>query len=380
MMRVVTFLALFTGVAFAVVCLDENSQPVPWFFIYKQPNGFRFAYKDARDTTLRPLSIHSKLLNRTATGALGATLHQVYVDKRTNRLAHVLYNDDPPYKAQGETGRYEVNPLPEGASEEQINSWLQKVDALHKSGDLTAGRGQPNLIGGHAKGVVAMDKNSGFWLIHSVPKFPDLRPPEFTWGASTIYAQHFLCLTIDTKNANALFNTLTYNWPIVFDYWLPSELVSMFPALQPLATGTRSKGATMLPLPVQGFNFQVYAKSSDWGKDLYEDHVQQSLKLPFRWETWRRDTSMPSYCKPQYPYESLNVMSMKFDSTAHYNYTMDHCKWGISSVESSPWVCVGDINRMTSQFNRGGGTACLQNKPLWAALNGVIGSVAECTK
>ena len=45
--------------------------------------------------------------------------------------------------------------------------------------------GAPRVAGGHTKGVFAADGKSGFYLIHSVPKFPDLRQPSFTWNAST---------------------------------------------------------------------------------------------------------------------------------------------------------------------------------------------------
>uniref|UniRef100_A0A0B7A617 Uncharacterized protein n=1 Tax=Arion vulgaris TaxID=1028688 RepID=A0A0B7A617_9EUPU len=38
------------------------------------------------------------------------------------------------------------------------------------------------------------------------------------------------------------------------------------------------------------------------------------------------------------------------------------------------WTCVGDINRMISQFTRGGGTLCLQNSSVWTSFyNSVTG-------
>lgn len=42
------------------------------------------------------------------------------------------------------------------------------------------------------------------------------------------------------------------------------------------------------------------------------------------------------------------------------------------------WVCVGDINRMTSQMRRGGGTACFINYQLWHLLNDSFLTVENC--
>lgn len=42
---------------------------------------------------------------------------------------------------------------------------------------------------------------------------------------------------------------------------------------------------------------------------------------------------------------------------------MDHSKWGVAL--SKEVVCFGDINRMTSQYKRGGGTTCFENKAIW---------------
>ena len=59
-------------------------------------------------------------------------------------------------------------------------------------------------------------------------------------------------------------------------------------------------------------------------------------------------------------------------------YTMDHAKWGISAESTSPWVCIGDINRMQSQFMRGGQTTCFQNEHLWTGFHQAMNLVDSC--
>ena len=66
-----------------------------------------------------------------------------------------------------------------------------------------------------------------------------------------------------------------------------------------------------------------------------------------------------------------------------WEYTKDHAKWAISEEpadrgdhdvddragKKTDWVCVADINRMTSQEKRGGGAVCFHEPQLWHDLN-----------
>ena len=50
-----------------------------------------------------------------------------------------------------------------------------------------------------------------------------------------------------------------------------------------------------------------FAKGPTWGDDLYEQLVEPHYGLDMMWETWRRPPVLPTYCKPQYPFNSLNI-------------------------------------------------------------------------
>lgn len=52
---------------------------------------------------------------------------------------------------------------------------------------------------GHSKGVLVADKNAGFWLVHSVPKFPQLpyQNNSYSYPKTGIrYGQSFLCISM----------------------------------------------------------------------------------------------------------------------------------------------------------------------------------------
>jgi deoxyribonuclease-2 len=71
---------------------------------------------------------------------------------------------------------------------------------------------------------------------------------------------------------------------------------------------------------------------------------------------------MPTYCRPQYAWDVMNVRNLSFGSGIAYDETKDHSKWGITTNKAI--VCVGDINRMESQRTRGGGTVRFVSLPL----------------
>lgn len=46
-------------------------------------------------------------------------------------------------------------------------------------------------------GVTVFDKDSGLWLVHSVPKFPPATDKNYSYPSSAdIYGQHFLCVSL----------------------------------------------------------------------------------------------------------------------------------------------------------------------------------------
>ena len=55
----------------------------------------------------------------------------------------------------------------------------------------------------------------------------------------------------------------------------------------------------------------------------------------------------------------------------------DHAKWAVM-LDGSSNLCVGDINRMTTQRKRGGGAVCFSNAGLSNVLYNSINSGYDC--
>ena len=109
---------------------------------------------------------------------------------------------------------------------------------------------------------------------------------------------------------------------------------------------------------------------------------QMSLKTNLYVETWRKNPGNPldSFCtKPSV--ENIDEIDYKFHNSklaGKFSYKDDHSKWAISKNIYHPYVCVGDINRMESQYKRGGGTTCFQTPQVWKYLDEWANVVDSC--
>jgi hypothetical protein len=118
-----------------------------------------------------------------------------------------------------------------------------------------------------------------------------------------------------------------------------------------------------------GENIFHLSKNSKWGKDLYEDFICEYISENIMCETWAKP-SIPSSPRVK------NVKTCRW-SDVEYSSTNDHSKYAVSMNEKNPWVFIGDINRMESQFRRGGGGLLIKNIDLWTRMNEIIVSFTE---
>ena len=128
-----------------------------------------------------------------------------------------------------------------------------------------------------------------------------------------------------------------------------------------------------------GESLTVFAKFTDFGKDLYADLVAPILQVPLMVESWPRGPGkMPSRCETKFIVENINEMDFTELEDDDFRTTFDHAKWAISLDKKKPFVCIGDINRMKTQLKRAGGTVCFDDHFAWKAFTGIIKSVEKC--
>jgi len=350
---VLVLVLALVGCACGISCKNENGDDVDWWVMLKLPqitgnidpyvhDGHAYMFADAANGTLAP-SHHS--LGDNTTGALAITLSQIYAHASSDSVGWLMYNDQ----------------LPTGTHDSYA----------------------------HAKGVVGFDAEDGFWLVHSVPRFPltmSSTPTYYYPDDEIKNGQSFLCVNYDIAVFEVIAKLFLINKPYVFEQNFPDKFESILPTMKSVLDkkwNTLPTASTIDIISKGGNTFSAYAKNLEWNQDLYEGFVSPTLGLGLLVQTWREgplDTLMPTFCTPNYTYDSINILTMEvhdLKSDASWPYTKDHSKWAIT-LSGNPYVCIGDINRMYSQYHRGGGTVCFLNKVMWHSFNSLITSADKC--
>ena len=334
---------------------NQNGKKVDWWFAYKLPmnvgpksdsTGFEFLYCDSendKNLSMSPIDLEHD------DSAIGLSLGQIF-GKDTD-VGYVMWNDEiPPTKE---------NPEP-----------------------------KDNGLKGHSKGILAFSKktNSGFYLLHSTPRFPRVGEIELPENEKS-YGQTYMCVGLkDYKTANDIAEILmTQNQGQVYSSHLPNvdkdEAISKF-ALN-VKVETPSEPIDYHFETPNGIKFQLIAKNRHWstakkgeevGKDFWEDLVCPTLKCDFSVETWRRGLVF-SDDEAKLKETTLDVLDIDLAGIGlkgyQWAFTKDHAKWGVSEKKEDAMIVIADINRQTSQAKRGGGGLAFSNSSLWTALRSI---------
>lgn len=123
---------------------------------------------------------------------------------------------------------------------------------------------------------------------------------------------------------------------------------------------------------VFGYTLKTIFKNNQVNGSIFEDGLTSYLAVaPIIAETWGRPIEKP-WCRAGL--QVLNAVNLNLGGVG-WNEQDDHAKW---VVASSLYGCFGDMNRMDSQWKRGGSFFCLTDSTLAAAVRSLIISHDSC--
>jgi deoxyribonuclease-2 len=156
------------------------------FYLYKLPNHYSNESKSGLEylfitpTAHRSWELSSHRIN-SSSSIPAKTLSPIY-SENINKLLIAMYNDEP--------------------TNDNVDN-----------------------VRGHTKGVVVADEQSGFWLVHSVPKFPPAIGEKFDFPhTGTMYGQSFLCISFDADQLENVGKQLQFNEPRFYSSHVPDHL------------------------------------------------------------------------------------------------------------------------------------------------------------
>jgi deoxyribonuclease-2 len=331
-------------------CLDDDGNAVDGYTIMKATDGYNY-YVYNSVTKAFERSPHA--LNQTTVGAIMSTLGPLYDASVNSSIAMAFYNDDPP--DSGSSSSY-----------------------------------------AHAKGVLATDATQGFWLVHSMPNWPNA---PFGEGGSNnpgilpddTYGQSFRCVSVTKTTVNNIADTLRVDDPKVYEGYIPDALQASMGAFQQLINKEENDNVNNTVLTftsLQGTTYFQVAKSKEWDKDLWDDLVAPYFETPLYVETWIKgsggrqssicNTSTTNAHPKVQPYDVYQVEYVQMNDGVEWKNTADHSKYCVATGSDSMLTCVGDINRMCSQERRGGGALCLQDEGQHTAFTAILKSTEAC--
>ncbi|KAG7475661.1 deoxyribonuclease-2-alpha [Solea senegalensis] len=342
-----------------ISCYNDKGDAVDWFYLYKLPKQHgRKARSEGEMYLLMDKGsegwTEGKVTVNDTSGALGRTVGQLYSQGKNTELAYILYNDQKPTEVRG-------------------NRWESSSGSKR----------------GHTKGVVLLDKNQGFWLVHSTPHFPAVRQAgEYYYPDSGVnYGQNFICVTYPLDHFQTIGEQLQINQPNVYDCDVPESLASLVPALAAVcdekhASKTASNRSVTLTSK-DGAKFISFAKGASFKNDLYHSWVAPTLQSDLLVQFWIRSTGiLPSDCS--LGWKVLDIQLINPGQTFTFKTSDDHSKWAVSTAAAGGdgvgggWVCVGDINRNMAEEARGGGTVCQQHPAVWKAYRSAALQCEDC--
>ncbi|KAK9835517.1 hypothetical protein WJX74_002125 [Apatococcus lobatus] len=265
--------------AASLTCRNEAAQSIDFWTSVKfpRPTGTRYTYTD--NTLEQTEWMLGDDLAATSGNPLSATLAPLYADAS---FGYIMYNDEIPTSSGGSTSSTKA----------------------------------------HAKGVIGFGPDGGFWLVHSVPKFPD-RPSvsDYTGIASgqQINAQSFLCLSMTPSTL---------------------EKVAQLVGIEDLNIySTVADVPANLAQHVGGEPFVGFATSStDIGggsktrQYLYEDLVTKYFQSSLDVSTWPDEANFESSDCPTSGFVTQNVQGVSVkEAELGWKNTVDHSKWCVTA-------------------------------------------------
>ena len=332
-------LIILIGRIVSFSCKNEVGDSVEYWIINKLPEGIKYIYYD--NTLSKPYLSHNSL-NFTSDGALSLTTIQLWSEKMKS---YAIWNDEI---------------------------------TTNMTYDFSFG---------HSKGYYGFDENgNGFFIIHSIPLYPvgpSLSKKYKGLGSNAwSYGQNLMCISTSAQNIDSLIKFYLYVNPRLAEYVFPDNIQEIYKSLNNLFNTPQPNHLSTNDVCYSNdlnisdkLSLTIFAKTSNWNYDIYSDCISPNFKSDILAETWIKGNESGPICDE---YKTLDIEKLIFNGIGiKLSEKNDHSKWSI--LPSVKIICVGDMNRMTTQYIRGGVMMCFSDNNFYNFLNYSIIKTSNCS-
>jgi deoxyribonuclease-2 len=221
--------------------------------------------------------------------------------------------------------------------------------------DETSKVGLKHTTKGHCKGIVAWNKTTISWLCHSVPNYPyyfEGNKISAIESSELMYGQSFQYMEVDYSK-ELLDNILNQLEFMNANIYIQKDV-------NIVQTVHNHNNINKIELCSDVHHL---AKSPKHEIDIYSEYIATEYKFKWKTETWKRGHEITTKC------ENVTDISSIYFEDIEYSESRDHSKWAVSDNE---YYWIGDLNRMKSQYKRGGGGFICKDDGLTRALERII--------
>ena len=182
------------------------------------------------------------------------------------------------------------------------------------------------------------------------------------------YGQSVTCISVNISELSTMAASATLIAPAIYD----SRILSDAPKpLQLFADGLNSSAPQCIVSSLHQ-NLTWFSKSSEWNNDLWSECVATHYKSSLFVESWIHGYELGPYCSDEYDVLNVEKLDISDDAGTPFSSYNDHSKWAIVYDNEYSIVCFGDINRASTQYQRGGGVFCWEDEDLWKFLSNAV--------
>ncbi|KHJ45788.1 deoxyribonuclease II [Trichuris suis] len=245
--------------------------------------------------------------------------------------------------------------------------------------------------GSNARGVLAWRDEDGWFLSHTVEKWPDFSKTAFE-APPAGKANLIICVTVPLASYGPLGTAFEYQDPMIYYYISATKqgatnTLDSIPSMKALVQGSTQPyspytlnykftvgGATQTPA-------LIMSKLPKAFQDVYSSYMTMVLKQNLVvWSSPGNKPLLPSYCSGQYKVENVKSNSITVKDTL-ITRRQDTSNWAASKTPATSAVfCVSSAPRTQAAISLGSGVLCLEQQAVQTLFStiAVTAGIEEC--